>query len=431
MNEDGLRGPRPDVAVFCVCGFTAKNRGDALLVESVLAAVDATPGMYTRALSSFDPVGDTAAYKRPVLSQPLITYRRRASAMRLLRAFLDRFPVFAPTLAWLAIPLVYGLRLDPVRRMCRIFGLQSVAIFDEATRSDVVVAVPGGYLRAPSERDWLWLSHWVTLLACIAAGRTPHLAPASIGPFHDAYRPHARWLLRRCVVSLRETDSLAYLREAGVDDSTARVFSDMAFTQASRFREHFGTARAGDLVGVSVRQHSFPGHSDRSVAQQTYLRAVAGFVDWAQEDGFRVLLVPQCTGQGGNDDAVAAMVLALCRLKTRVEVVPGSPDIDELARIYARLRLLVGTRMHANLIALMCGTPVVAIAYEQKTRGILRTLGLERFAIDIDAVSSDRIVALCRAALAERPSPDEQLKSAVDTAAACAGEWFNDFKAAF
>ena len=48
----------------------------------------------------------------------------------------------------------------------------------------------------------------------------------------------------------------------------------------------------------------------------------------------------------------------------------------------------VGTRMHSNIFATSMCVPTTAIAYEKKTNGIMETVGLENYIIEIDDITS-------------------------------------------
>jgi colanic acid/amylovoran biosynthesis protein len=64
-----------------------------------------------------------------------------------------------------------------------------------------------------------------------------------------------------------------------------------------------------------------------------------------------------------------------------------------LKALYAELEVMIGTRMHANILSIISGTPVVAVAYEHKTAGIMNMLGLASFVVPIDQ-ASERLQAV-------------------------------------
>jgi colanic acid/amylovoran biosynthesis protein len=53
--------------------------------------------------------------------------------------------------------------------------------------------------------------------------------------------------------------------------------------------------------------------------------------------------------------------------------------------------VVLATRMHMAILALTAGTPVVAIAYEFKTRELFRRMGLEHYVLDIESVDADAL----------------------------------------
>jgi colanic acid/amylovoran biosynthesis protein len=55
-----------------------------------------------------------------------------------------------------------------------------------------------------------------------------------------------------------------------------------------------------------------------------------------------------------------------------------------------------------RIFALTHHVPVVAIAYQMKTVGVMRALGLEPFVIDIEAVTGENLAAAMEAAWQER-----------------------------
>jgi colanic acid/amylovoran biosynthesis protein len=55
--------------------------------------------------------------------------------------------------------------------------------------------------------------------------------------------------------------------------------------------------------------------------------------------------------------------------------------------------------MHAAILALCAGTPVVPISYEFKTKELFGSLGLPELVIDIEEVTASGLIEVVRAAL--------------------------------
>ena len=106
------------------------------------------------------------------------------------------------------------------------------------------------------------------------------------------------------------------------------------------------------------------------------------------------MLIPQVTTNDLTDDdrVVQRRIAGFCR--TEPFQVETLRDHYELKAMYGELDMLVGTRFHSVIFALTAGVPCIGIAYEHKTRGIMRELGLERWVIDIEAVTADDLIPL-------------------------------------
>ena len=49
----------------------------------------------------------------------------------------------------------------------------------------------------------------------------------------------------------------------------------------------------------------------------------------------------------------------------------------------------VGTRMHSNIFATSMAVPTTAIAYEKKTNGIMETVGLQNYVVEINDITAE------------------------------------------
>jgi colanic acid/amylovoran biosynthesis protein len=142
---------------------------------------------------------------------------------------------------------------------------------------------------------------------------------------------------------------------------------------------------------------------------------MAALADWlAKEQGARIVLLPQSLGSGGDDPAVSRAVRERSEHPEAVEVLEADLGLDELKDLYGSLELLVGTRMHANLIALTSGVPVVAVAYEVKTRGIMEQLGLEDYVVEISTIRADELIRVVGEAWSFREELRERVARGVD-----------------
>jgi colanic acid/amylovoran biosynthesis protein len=281
--------------------------------------------------------------------------------------------------------------------------------------SDVVVSVPGGYFLSPTALDAQWLNHWIELSLAVLLKRPTVLGPCSLGPFHGPQQRLMRWLFEHAdVVALREAESERHVRGTGYYGPLIRT-TDAGFG-VDLLPPGGAAATDGErpLIGVSVRWFHFAGTQDPAAAQRAYFQAVADTVSALIGDRGQAVFVPQVRADADDDIAAAREVVALMspELKPRVLVKEENLNPYEAAALYATFDLLIGTRMHANIIAMLVGTPAVAIAYEHKTTGIMNDLGLDDLVIDIATCSSDALLSRCHAILSDRPAASRRVQAA-------------------
>jgi colanic acid/amylovoran biosynthesis protein len=223
----------------------------------------------------------------------------------------------------------------------------------------------------------------------------------------------ARRVLDRCSwIMARESLSLAFLRGLKLRSPALRLVPDAAFAFRDdgpgerELEDLAGLERGGrPMIGISAKPHHFPGHPDAAVRFERYLDSLAAAADHAVEFlGARVVFVPQCVGSAGEDREIARMVAARMAAPDHALVVERELSPFGLSALYGRLDLMIGTRMHANILSMACGVPALAIGYEHKTTGIMAMVGLPDLMIDIAAITPEFLVARLDDAWARRCS---------------------------
>jgi colanic acid/amylovoran biosynthesis protein len=240
----------------------------------------------------------------------------------------------------------------------------------------------------------------------LSMGRPVVLMPQSLGPFHRPVNQEAvrRTLRRVTAVFLRDERSLRFLEEIGARTDHVHVVPDIVFAlQDEESAERLAGGRLperGARVAVSVRDCSlfFDGDEEQRRSQDGLLRdALAGLVTHlVRERGARVTFLSTCQGvpEYWTDDAdVADSVVARLapEVRDRVEVDRAFHDTDDLLRRFADVDVVVATRLHAAILALDAGTPVLPIAYEFKTEEVMSQLGMAEHVVTIADATPERL----------------------------------------
>ena len=267
---------------------------------------------------------------------------------------------------------------------------------DAYAAADVVVSAGGTYLvphynLTPKLFDFL-----VTL----ALRRPLVLFTQSLGPF-DGLRQRGllRFILRRArLILVRDERSVAHLRTLGVT-ANVRVAADAAFALAPDAPGSAQLQRPGRVPRIAVSVRDWPHfRQGAQTGMERYRAAVAAFAaELVRRHGAEVTFLSTCQGipdYWTDDSAVAARIVALTppELRGRIAVDRQFRTPAQLIERLAEFDMVVATRMHAAILALCAGTPVLAIAYEFKTRHLFARLGLDEFTLDAETLTGDSLI---------------------------------------
>jgi polysaccharide pyruvyl transferase WcaK-like protein len=339
--------------VAIIHAYSRRNAGDGLLVDLSLERLRRA-GIRVEECRVF--ALDAASFSDlPHVHQVGVPGRRPSAAM-------------IPAGAQLAAAVLDGA----TRRRVRLGGLADVL-----GRADAIVAVGGGYLRTGDLVSSLGtLLNHVPQLATAARSWAPTIyLPQSIGPLRGPVgRLVARLLRRIDLVCVRDDRSSEELR-ARVE---AVRYPDLAVLQlAERLDTGSWSARDGARVVLVGRElTNGRGYEER-------LLALSGRLD-------EVVWAVQAEGLGTKSDLSLYERLGIRSDGRLVDVLAGrEPGV------------VVSTRLHGAVQALLAGVPAIHLGYERKSWGAYQDLGLSPYVHDARRFDPAAVEAQARALLAE------------------------------
>jgi hypothetical protein len=185
-------------------------------------------------------------------------------------------------------------------------------------------------------------------------------------------------------------------RSAALLGRRARVIGDLAYAVPVPT-----VPGGGRRFAVSMRPLA-PGVADRLGA------AMTACVRRLRQDGWTGAFLPMAFGRGarGEDDRTAAPPLAdgLDQIDSPLRS-NGllATRLDGWLRELGAQGLVLGTRLHAVIMAVALGVPTVAVAYERKVGDAMADLGLARFVVAAD-VDADTLHRTAMRAVAAGPA---------------------------
>jgi colanic acid/amylovoran biosynthesis protein len=241
------------------------------------------------------------------------------------------------------------------------------------------------------------------LLTAAALGRPLLLFTQSLGPFRSSRnRAFVRRLLPQVELLLaRDELSARHVAEANVLPRTLACASDSVFALANEQRLRQAAERTWPRsrarIAVSVRAWKHFSHGDTAAGMERYRRAVAaGIAFLVREKSAQVTFISTCRGMAEYKVQDSKVAEAICDLLP--EDVRRSVVVDHNFRtpeaLIAKLSefdLVVATRMHAAILSLVAGTPVLPIAYEFKTKELFDSLGWGDWVLDIESLDGELV----------------------------------------
>lgn len=212
-------------------------------------------------------------------------------------------------------------------------------------------------------------------------GKPTMLFAASVGPFNDPVieRFMARHLARYTAVSVRESESLAYLERLGIRN--AALVADPAFRLEPEAVPQLPEPAAGSpegILGFNLSPLIEAGWK-RSNSGELVDEAAAFLRRVMSETSLEIALVPHVDpldGTADNSDSayMSRVMAALGGASDRLRLIPRGLNAAQVKSVISRCRFFIGARTHATVAAWSTGVPTISIAYSVKAKGLNKDL---------------------------------------------------------
>ena len=218
------------------------------------------------------------------------------------------------------------------------------------------------------------------------------------GLHHPLTRAFLRTALRLAAFrSYRDVQSRERLRTAGFFRETDDVYPDLAFSlPESLLQPSPRAAGQRPRVGVGLYAYRDRGNfsSGDEVLYRAYVEKVCAVVLALKEKGHPVRLL---IGDNTYDEPVLQDVRAALLARGLGPHTGGFEDspaesFEEVLRQLSLVDVVVASRFHNVLLALLLGRPVVSLSYNEKNDALLQELGLGAYAGRLDAFDVPRVL---------------------------------------
>jgi polysaccharide pyruvyl transferase WcaK-like protein len=205
--------------------------------------------------------------------------------------------------------------------------------------------------------------------------------------------------------SYREKAAFDYLRSVGFNTTGDFLYPDLVFS----LRKDLPPLRQSSdgqpkVVGLGLMAYRGWHRSHNSEAvYQRYITQIEAFVAWLLKRGIAVRIFP-----GDTTDLEIVQ-----EIKTHFHTQgdwPGSGllvaepvvTVDDLLAQIAQTDIVVASRFHNVLSALMVGVPVISLGYHDKNTNLMSAVGLEKYCQHIERFTFEKLVEQFESYAAER-----------------------------
>jgi polysaccharide pyruvyl transferase WcaK-like protein len=214
--------------------------------------------------------------------------------------------------------------------------------------------------------------------------------------------PLSRWIIKAALSladyrSYRDRFSRQYLDKIGFDTSRDSVYPDLVFSLPSSLLPpppSRGTSRRVVALGLMDFYGKDCNPEKGKLIYETYVEQVSQFAAWLLQRGYSLRLL---IGDLAYDTRVKSDV---CR-RLQARGVTFQPDqlideriasVDDLCRQLSLVDVVVATRFHNIVLALMLGKPAVALSYHEKVRSLMDEAGLGEYCQDVVGMDVPRLI---------------------------------------
>jgi polysaccharide pyruvyl transferase WcaK-like protein len=235
------------------------------------------------------------------------------------------------------------------------------------------------------------------------------VAPISFGPFAYTWQEKlsGKFLKSMDLIMSREGISYDLLKKQGLNNAV--LSSDVAL-----LIPNLAVEKVPPLVlGFTLRNWL------KSNQQKFLQRSVCmALLKFSRVTHAEILPIVQVDSPefGDNDAQIAQEISDFLTSAGAQRILPtiNITSINQGLNIYANLDLLLGMRMHSNILAATQSTPFISISYEHKTLGIAQQLKMQDYCLNCDEVNENNLLELLMKAYNKRQELAQVIQESLD-----------------
>ena len=196
--------------------------------------------------------------------------------------------------------------------------------------------------------------------------------------------------------SYRDDASMKYLRDIGFPTNSDRVYPDLVFSLPQTVvTDRRNKQRTRPLVGIGLmeNQGKYSAEKPSNAIYLAYLENLVLLVKWLLGNGYDIrLLIGDAYDQPLMEEFKSLLTTRLAVFDdTHILHAPATSAEQLLAQL-AATDMVVATRFHNILLALLLNKPVISISFHHKCASLMEEMGLSAYCQDINHMDAGRLI---------------------------------------
>jgi polysaccharide pyruvyl transferase WcaK-like protein len=197
--------------------------------------------------------------------------------------------------------------------------------------------------------------------------------------------------------SFRDNPSLGYAKHIGVKIHSDRVYPDLVFSLPETMLP-LGDDKKGNrsVVGLGIMPYAgkYSVAEPRDAVYRGYLTHLVTFVRWllVREYDIRFLIGEKVIDETASEEFKSLLIASSGEYEEQRVFDQPAHSLEELLTQIAACDIVVATRFHNVLLALLLNKPVIAISFHHKSAALMEQMGLSEYCHDINQMDADKLV---------------------------------------
>ena len=196
--------------------------------------------------------------------------------------------------------------------------------------------------------------------------------------------------------SYRDKPTMQYLMDIGFRADNDHVYPDLVFSlPVAAIPKQDTRSRGRSVVGLGLMGYAGK-YSVSNPSNETYLRYLenlAKVVRWLLAHEYDVRLLSGDVGDTRARQEFRDLLREHLPVRDEVHIIDEPVvSVENLLSQIAATDIVVATRFHNALIALLCNKPIISISFHHKCESLMNAMGLSEYCLDIDDLKADKLI---------------------------------------